>query len=128
MGLNVWIWMGGNPFLGLLGVGPGSRDFWAIKWQRAQRVPFGPNWHSLPFNGPKVSTFRAHPFKQPSLWISPYPNPYVPSHINNRYIITINVPVLEMWRDIMKSTLENHLNSPGTKSRLFKDPETFLAP
>jgi hypothetical protein len=30
-----------NPFRGLLeGVGPESRLFWALKWQRAKRAPF----------------------------------------------------------------------------------------
>jgi hypothetical protein len=34
----------------------------------------------------QVSTFRAHPFKRPSLLISPHPNQYLTPHINNRYI------------------------------------------
>ena len=38
-------------------------------------------------SGPKkVSTFRAHPFKRPSLLISPHPNQYLPPQRNNRYI------------------------------------------
>jgi hypothetical protein len=42
------------------------RLFWALKWQQAQRVPFGP--------------------KKVEKWISPHPNPYIQPHINNRYI------------------------------------------
>jgi hypothetical protein len=43
MGLDVWIWMGGNPFLGPFeGVGPESLDFFWAQW----------HWlHSLPFKG-----------------------------------------------------------------------------
>jgi hypothetical protein len=42
---------------------------------------------SLPFKGPKKSRLSGPTsFKRPSLWISPHPNPYVPPHINNRYI------------------------------------------
>ncbi len=34
----------------------------------------------------KSRDFRAHPFKQPELWISPHPNPYFHLYIKNRYI------------------------------------------
>jgi hypothetical protein len=41
MARDVMILMGENPFRGLLeGVGPENEDFWALKWQRAKRVPF----------------------------------------------------------------------------------------
>jgi hypothetical protein len=54
---------------------------------------------------------------------------------NTMGFITINVPVLEMWRDVWTSTLQNHFMGPFqgfkmvpcTKSRLFEVPETFLA-
>jgi hypothetical protein len=38
------------------------------------------------FRAQKSLDFKAHPFKRPSLWIYPHPNPYVPPHINNSYI------------------------------------------
>ncbi len=101
IGLDVWIWMRGNPFLGLFeGVGPDSFNF------------FGPKWHSLhwlPFNGPKkVSTFRAHTFKRLSLWISPHPNQYVPPHINNSYINSI---IVYIWETRLPSMYEERLLS-----------------
>ncbi len=66
MGLDIWIWMGGNPFLGAFaGVGPEISTFLS---------PNGTRCH-----------FSAHPFKRPSLWITPPSNSVVLSHINNRY-------------------------------------------
>ncbi len=78
MGLDVWIWMGGKSFSRpIWRGGPWDRLFWAQMALAALAAISGPK---------KVSTFRAQPFKRPSLWISPHPNPYVPPHISNRYI------------------------------------------
>jgi hypothetical protein len=70
--------MGGHPFLGPFeGVGPKISTFLGPNGTRCARCHF---------RAQQSLDFRAHPFKRPSLWISPHPNPYVPPHINNRYI------------------------------------------
>jgi hypothetical protein len=76
MGLDIWIWMWGNPFLGAFEVvGPEISTF------------LGPN-------GTLYASchFRAHPLKRPLLWIFPpsKSNPYIPPHINIRYINSCN--------------------------------------
>ncbi len=61
MGVAVWIWMGGNSFLGAFeGVGPKISTF-------------------LGLNGSRYAHYLVMDY-------SPHPNPYVPPHINNRYI------------------------------------------
>jgi hypothetical protein len=57
-------------------VGPEIETFLALKWERAQRVPFGPK--KVEISGPTPSNVPRNGF--------PHPNPYVQSHINNRYI------------------------------------------
>jgi hypothetical protein len=74
MGLDVWIWMGGNQFLGAFeGVGP----------------------EIFPFLGTTLVAISEHknvsisgpiPSKAPRYGLLPHPNPYVPPHINNWYI------------------------------------------
>ncbi len=56
MGLDIWIWMGKNPFLGPFeGVGPESLDFFVPKWHSLRSLPFkGPK--SLDFQGPPLQT------------------------------------------------------------------------
>jgi hypothetical protein len=69
---------GGNPFLGAFEeVGPEISTFLG---------PNGTCYARCHFRAQKSLDFMAHPFKRPSLWIFPHPNPYVPPHINNRYI------------------------------------------
>ncbi len=55
---------------------------------------------------------KAHPFKRPSLLISPYPYPYVPPHINNRYINIYNARLILKMRDIFffgRQTKKSHV-------------------
>ena len=45
---------------------------------------------------------------------------------NTLHILTINVLVLEMWRDVWKSTLQNHLMGPVKDSKWSRHKiETF---
>jgi hypothetical protein len=78
MGLDVWIWMGGNPFLrGKRGWALKSRLFWA-------RMALGTLGA---ISGPKeVSISGPTPSDAPRYGLLPHPNPYVPPHVNKRYI------------------------------------------
>jgi hypothetical protein len=96
MGRDVWIWMGGNLFLGAFdGVGPEILTFLSPNGIRYARSHFTAqkslDFRAHPFNASaiwaqKSRDFRAHPFKRLSLWTNPLSNLYVPPHINNRYI------------------------------------------
>jgi hypothetical protein len=76
-GLDVWIWMGGNPFLGALeGVDP---EIFTFLGQMALAT-------LVAISGPKkVSISGPTPSNAPRYGLLPQPNPYVPPHINNRY-------------------------------------------
>jgi hypothetical protein len=67
-----------NPFLGVFeGVGPEISTFWA---QMALAT-------LVPISGPKkVLISGPTPSNAPRYGLLPHPNPYVPPHINNRYI------------------------------------------
>ncbi len=77
MGLDIWIWMGGNLLLGwrLKGLALKSRLFWA-QMALATLIPIsGPKKFLI--SGPTLSN-------APRYGLLPYPNPYVPPNINNR--------------------------------------------
>ncbi len=82
MGLDVWIWMGGNPFLGPIeGVGP------KISMALATFVAIsGPNPYNGPCNG-----------------YCPPQNHFVPRHKNNRYINTYKIRIIK-YRYLCKHT------------------------
>ncbi len=44
------------------------------------------------------------PFKRPLLWISPHPNPYVPPHINNRYINSYTILYIRVLPPLVQCT------------------------
>ncbi len=70
-----------------------SRLFWALKWQQAKRVPFGPKkrvgTENRDFFGPWNGNERNG--------CCPHQNNYVQRHINNRYINSSSINTVVNW-------------------------------
>ncbi len=98
--LDVWIWMGEIHFSGhLKGWALKSRLFWT---QTALAT-------LVSFSGPqKVLISGPTPSNTARYGLLPHPNPYVPPHINNRYIISY-YGFLKAVQFVILGVLEKHV-------------------